>query len=191
MENLVLKRKEYKIQKEYPDGSYLVSFKDKLFVLRRFDNDTDFHCELNLRKKLKKYGIRIPKIKKVFKKERIVLIEYISDHTMLDELIKGDIGDDAFKELFNIYRFCRFSKIDLNYQPENFATKNGEMYYLSLEFFDSNKEKNLENYGLFYWIYSPQFVEHLKELKISIDPSRVLSKAEANKKIVLISVMHW
>ena len=191
MESIVLKNKEYKVDKEFTPDSFVVSLNDKKFVLKRFESLSEFHIELNKRKKLKKFGINIPKVVKKFKKDLTLLIEHISEETMLDTLIKGDIEDEAFKELFNIYRFARFSKIELDYHPENYALKKGRMYYLSLDFGEANKDHNLENEGLFYWIYSPKFVEHLKELKLPIDEKRKLTQPEANKKIVLISIMHW
>ena len=191
MENIVIKNKNYEVVKELDSGVFLVSQKDKKFALRQFASSESFNNEIALRKRLKKLGVNIPKTVKAFKKELCLLIEYISDETMLDVLLKGDIPDEAFKELFNIYRFCRFSKVDINYLPENFAMKKGRMYYLALDLMESSEEKNLENYGLFYWIYSPQLATHLKELNLEIDKSRLLTQPEANKKIVLISIMHW
>lgn len=191
MEVMKIKNKSYEVIEELDSGVFLVSKKDKKFVLRHFESISSLLREIDRRKKLKKYGINIPKIIKVSKKDLCLLIEFISEETMLDVLLKGDIPDKSFKELFNIYRFCRFSKIDLNYHPENFAMKKGRMYYLALDIEKASEDRNLENYGLYYWVYSPQCVEHLKELNLEIDKSRKLTQPEANKKIVLISIMHW
>ena len=191
MSTIILKNKVYEIVSEVESGVFVVSRKDKKYILRQLENYKDFYYELQTRKKLKKFGINIPKIVKKFKINFCLLIEHISDETMLDVLLKEDISDDAFRELFNIYRFCRFSKIDLDYHPENFAIKNGRMYYLSLSYGEADEKKNLENYGLYFWVYSPQLIAHLKEQNLSIDKKRALSVPEANKKIVLISIMHW
>ena len=191
MESIRIKNKSYEVIKEIDSGVFLVSNNDKKFVLRRFESLPSLLREIDRRKKLKKYGINIPKTIKVFKKDLCLLIEFISEETMLDVLLKGDIPDECFKELFNIYRFCRFSKVDINYYPEYFAMKKGRMYYLALDLEKSSEDRNLENYGIYYWVYSPQCVEHLKELNLEIDKSRKLTQPEANKKIVLISIMHW
>lgn len=191
MENIVVKGKSFEIIKELNNSSFVVARKDKKFVLRRYENQSEMWNDLQTHKKLKKYGINIPKLIKKYKDVCYALFEFVSDTTMLDVLLIEDIPDASFKELFNIYRFCRFSEINLNYLPENFAMKNGRMYYLSHDLFKGDEEINLENHGLYFWIYSPKLVEHLKELGLEVDKKRMLTIPESNKKIVLISVMHW
>ena len=91
MEIIEIGGKKFNVVKELSDGSTVVSINDKKFVLRHFASASDFHIEINTRKKLKKYGINIPKTVRTFKKENSILVEHIADETMLDVLLKEDI----------------------------------------------------------------------------------------------------
>ena len=66
MSTIILKNKVYEIVSEVESGVFVVSRKDKKYVLRQLENYKDFYYELQTRKKLKKYGIYIPKIVKKF-----------------------------------------------------------------------------------------------------------------------------
>ena len=146
---------------------------------------------MNDYKRLAKAGINVPRIIANDKKEHLVVKEYIGGPTVLDELIINDLSDHYFEELFLAYRFCRFSKINLNYLPENFSMKNGKLFYVSNDVADYSPQRNLENWGIRYWIYTAEFSQYLKEKKMNVNPKRILKEEVANKKIVLLSVTYW
>ena len=106
-------------------------------------------------------------------------------------LSQYDLKDEHFAGLYLLYRFCRVSKIELNYLPENFVYTPKYMYYTSLDLFEQNANINLENYGMEYWFPTQKGIEHLEKLGLSINHERQISVPEANKKIVLISIKHW
>lgn len=185
------KHRNYEVINMINLHDFLLCRKNKYFHLKTFDNIDDFKKEINEYKTKTKYGIYVPKMLKTSKRELSILFEYVGEETIDSLLAKGDIDEKIFDKLFIIYRFARFSHIELNYYPENFAYYNGELYYLLYEFSKENKDKNLENYGIRFWFSGEEGLSHLKELGYSVDNSRLLSKGELNKKIVLLSIMKW
>ena len=195
MEKLIVLKKEFEIistlsEDEY-HKSYHVKRGDKHFFIKKFSDYPSFKASLENRKALKKNGINIPKILKSSKKELVIITQYIEGKNCLELIADSELNDNIYEQLFHIYRFARFAKIELNYLPENYVFYKGDLYYLSEHFEPQNKNKNLENYGIYFWFYGNECVEHLKEKELPIDKSRILQKGEVNKKIVLTSIMKW
>lgn len=195
MENIIIKRKRYQIDdvlaKDDFHESYKASLNGKTYFIRKYINKDEYIASLGQSKSLKKLGITIPKILKKDKDVFAIVYQYINGETIAEHLAKEDLPDEYFTYIFNMYRFARFSKFEINYLPENFKLEGKNLYYLSLEKSEQNPEKNLENYGLNYWIISKEGYDHLIELGFEVDKKRILSKGDANKKIVLLSIMKW
>ena len=195
MEELLIKRKPYKVisllKEDELFKSYKCEYKSETKFVKVFSDKPAFLADQANYKALKKCGIKMPKLQKVDKNSLILVYEFIEEETAFDALLKHDLEDVYFDKLFEMYRFARFSKIELDYFPTNFVIHKGELYYLSHFFSEQNKDKNLENFGIFYWFYSQELVKYLKERNIPVDSNRVLPKAEVNKKIVLTSIMKW
>ena len=195
MEKLLVNKKEYEIISILGEDEYHKSYQakrgDRLFFIKKFNDFPSFRASLENRKELKKNGIKIPKILKANKKEFVIITQYIEGKNCLELISEGELNDEIFEQLFHIYRFARFAKMELNYLPENYVFYKDELYYLSEHFEPQNKNKNLENYGIYFWFYGNECVEHLKEKEMPVDKSRILQKGEVNKKIVLTSIMKW
>lgn len=195
MEQIVVSHRQFEIVKEVETNevysSYLVTYKSKKFLLRKYQNILGFDEARYRYKKLYSYGIHVPVIEYKDKKQLALVFEHFDEPTMLDVLSEKDIPEEYFEKLFTIYRYARVNQVDINYLPENFVVRGKKMYYTSLDLFEANKEINLENYGLDYWIISQKGYDHLKELGHKVDKKRLLSKGETNKKIVLLSLFNW
>lgn len=195
MENIVIKRKKYEIVKEVirkdDHISYECKIKDKKFFIKKYNSFEDFDFEIKSYKDFKNYGIRNPKLLKKDKKELTVVYEYIDGINALDAIANNTIDDFWFEQLFLIYKFARFSKIDINYLPECYKMYKGELYYMNHYYFLQDSKKNLENYGIDFWLYGDKCAEYLKKFGYQIDKKRIISKTELNKKIVLLSIMKW
>ena len=195
MEKLIVLKKEYEIvsllkEDEY-HKSYQVKRGEKLFFIKKFNDYGSFRASLENRKALKKNGIKIPKTLKVNKKELVIITQFIKGENCLEMIAKDELDEKIYEQLFHIYRFARFAKIELDYLPENYVFFKDELYYLSEHFEPQNQKKNLENYGIYFWFYGNECAEHLKEKGLPVDNSRILQKGEVNKKIVLTSIMKW
>ncbi len=195
MDCLRFKRKNYEVIKELQKSEYftifLVKYKNKQFILKQFNNSVSFFNEIDSYKKITDYGIKVAPLLKKDKKNNLLLYKDVGEETIDKILAKEDISDDIFGQLFNIYRFARFSKIELDYMPENYCIYNNELYYRSLKFFTADKKKNLENYGIRFWFTGSEGLAHLKELGYEVDKNRFIDEANLNKKIILLSIMKW
>ncbi len=195
MDTIRFKRKTYNVIKELDKceyvTSFLVSYKNKQFLLKQFNNPVSFNNEIDKYKRITDYGIKIVPMLKKDKKNNLLLFKYVGEDTIDKILAKEDIPDEIFAQLFNIYRFARFSKIELDYMPEKYAYYQNELYYLSLDFYKQDKRINLENYGIRYWFTGKEGISHLALLGYTIDKSRLIDEANLNKKIILLSIMKW
>lgn len=197
MSNLKLKRKEYEILEDIDTNESFVvkrvERKGTKYTYKKYLSQNAFNDELNRYEALYKKGIYVPKLIEKDKKTLEVLFEYIEGDRCDKLLVENDfeLPEIYYQQLFIIYRFCRFSKIELNYLPENFVLKGKTLYYDSLEIFDQNSKINLENYGLQFWIKTGSGYTHLEKLGYKFAKKDILDKGHANKKIVLLSIKYW
>lgn len=171
--------------------TYLAEHKNKKFILKKFHDLTSYKYELYKYNSIEKIGINVPAIKQKSKKKLTIVFKYISGENMLEVISKKSVDENVFDALFLMYRFARFSKIELDYHPDNYVFDGKNLYYLSYEFIDQNNERNLENYGLKFWLYGNECASYLKEKGFEVDKKRILDKASLNKEIVKLAIMKW
>ena len=192
---MIIKRKEFIDIKQTYSSDFCDEFegvlKGKILTIKKYKNQESFDEALYRYKKIYSYGIYTPVLKLKDKKQLILVFEKISGDNVAYLLSKGDIEDKIFEKLFTFYRYARANQIELNYLPENFVFDGKRLYYVSLDLFPQNKDLNLENYGLEFWIMSKKGYEHLLKLGYEIDKKRMLNSGETNKKIVLLSLYNW
>ena len=197
MNEIKIKRKVYQVIEELGSfelyDAYRVTRKNKKYTYKKYRGFKAFNDEMGRYNQLVKAGIRIPKIIEKDKKTFEVLFDYIEGERCDSLLVKNDfeLPEIYYERLFVIYRFCRFSKIELNYLPENYVLKNDLLYYDTLDIYNQNSKINLENYGIYFWIKSAQGYEHLEKLGYKFEHKNILKKGEASKKIVLLSIKYW
>ena len=192
---MIIKRKEFIDIKQTYSSEFCDEFegvyKGKTYTIKKYKDESAFDEALYRYKKIYSYGIYTPVLRFKDKKQLILVFEKISGDNVASLLSKGDIEDKIFEKLFTFYRYARANQIELNYLPENFIFDGKRLYYVSLDLFPQNKDLNLENYGLEFWIMSKKGYEHLIKLGYEVDKKRILNSGETNKKIVLLSLHNW
>lgn len=195
METRLIKRYEYELGEHLIKNADLDLFiahrKDRLFSYREYHSEKVFHDDLAKYKRMQKAGINVPKLIAHDRSLLVLIFERFVEPNALIVLAKEELKEIYFKQLFTIYRFCRFSKVEINYLPHNYILKGTTLYYIGEDISDSDPKRNLENFGLRYWIYSKEAASLLAEKGLAVNPKRLLSEEEANKKIVLLSVTYW
>lgn len=195
MTKRIIKRYEYILENLlFEDENmklYLARRKDRLLSFREYLNESTYLSDLDKYRRLQKAGINVPKLIGFDRQLLILIFERFFEPTALEVLEKEDLKEIYFRQLFSIYRFCRFSQIEINYFPHNFILKGMTLYYIGDDIFEADPKINLENYGLRYWIYSEEASKLLDEKGYNVDPKRILSEEETNKQIVLLSVTYW
>lgn len=195
MEKRIIKRYEYILKdllfEDENTKLYLARRKDRIFSFREYLNEHTYKADLDKYKRLQRAGITVPKLVAFDRHLFILIFERFSEPNALEVLAKKDLKEIYFKQLFKIYRFCRFSEIDISYLPHHYILKGTALYYIGDDISEANPKKNLENYGLRYWIYSKEASELIIEKGMASNPERILSEEETNKQIVLLSVTYW
>lgn len=195
MEKRVIKRYEYELVQllTHSEGAsvYLAKRKDRVFSYREYRLESAYNEDLGKYKKIQKIGVNVQKLIAHDRQLLVLIFERFQEPTALDVLAVENLKDIYFKQLFTIYRFCRFSKVELNYMPNNYVLKGTTLYYVGEDVTESDPSRNLENFGLRYWIYSKEAAQLLEETGHTVDSKRILSEEETNKRIVLLSVSFW
>lgn len=190
MEQIKIGFKTYSLTWEIQNEHRIVIHKDKKYEYIHFDELEEYKRYIEVYNSLNKHGITIPKIVSKSKKELIIIRQYIDKENCLIDLSKNELEEKAIELLFNMYRFARLYKFDLDYHPDNYCYKDGKLYYLLNEMYKKDPKHSLEEEGLFYWINSSTLNNYLIDHNLP-KLEHVLSKAEANKKVVLLGVKYW
>lgn len=195
MEKRVIKRYEYELVQLLTHSEeasvYLAKRKDRVFSYREYRLESAYNEDLGKYKKIQIIGVNVQKLIAHDRQLLVLIFERFQEPTALDVLAAENLKDIYFKQLFTIYRFCRFSKVELNYMPNNYVLKGTTLYYVGEDVTESDPSRNLENFGLRYWIYSKEAAQLLEETGHTVDSKRILSEEETNKRIVLLSVSFW
>lgn len=197
MEQIKLHFKKYEIVElvtENDDVSiYKIKDKKRNYIYKKYRTSAPLLNEMERYTNLYKAGIRVPKMIEKNKKTNEVIFELFEgdhvDKVLMDNDLK--LPDIYYERIFVIYRFCRFSKIELNYLPENFILRKNLLYYDCLEIYEQNPKINLENYGIYFWIKSKEAIKHLSTLGYDVKDIKPLEGGLEKKEIVLLSIKYW
>ncbi len=174
-EKMLVNEKEYEIEKLLGKGkggySYLASDSAGQYVLKQIHHEpcsyyqfgNKVEAEINDYRRLKKIGIRIPKMLDVDMERERILKEYIEGDTIYD-LVRQDKMEAVFIE--QIKDMCMRlynANTNIDYFPTNFVVQNEKIYYIDFECNDYMEEWNFENWGIKYWSKTPEFMKYVQE----------------------------
>ncbi len=188
------KNKSYEIKDTISDDSFVILCKNKLFLLKTFDTNTDeFNNFLKRYKRLKISGVRIPKLKKIDKKNQKVLLEYIEGTSVIDTLSKQDLKDEFYSQVFEASWYADHEKITLDFHPDKWImSKDNKLYYMAYSYFDGiDNNAPFKTTGIKFWFFTKEFVMYAKKLGYSLDESRLKDEYLTNKEIVLKVVQFY
>lgn len=174
-EKMLVNEKEYEIVKLLGKGkggySYLASDSAGQYVLKQIHHEpcsyyqfgNKVEAEINDYRRLKKIGIRIPKMLDVDMERERILKEYIEGDTIYD-LVRQDKMEAVYIE--QIKDMCMRlynANTNIDYFPTNFVVQNEKIYYIDFECNDYMEEWNFENWGIKYWSKTPEFMKYVQE----------------------------
>lgn len=192
MNSLKIGFKEYEIINIISEDKYILSNKDKKFLLRKFDKETDDGRHLRYCiKRISSDGIKAPKLIKISSRKGYILSEYIEGETALDFLSKQDFTDDLFNQLFLICHIAKSNKMTLNYAPENFVIKDGKLYYIYPYFTDYDPAEDLSNKYLKLYFNTKELAKHMEKNHVFYDKTRIKDEFTTNKEIVMMTVKYY
>lgn len=174
-EKMLVNEKEYEIVKLLGKGkggySYLAADGAGQYVLKQIHHEpcayyqfgNKIEAELNDYARLKKIGIRIPRMFDLDRERERILKEYIAGDTIYD-LVKQDKMKAAYiEQIKDMCTLLYAANINIDYFPTNFVVQNEKIYYIDFECNDYREEWNFENWGVKYWSKTPEFMKYVRE----------------------------
>ena len=192
METVKIKHKEYQITQIISDDKYIGSYKDKKYLLRKFDYSSEEGKALlyNI-KKLINNGVKVPKLIAVDKKAGFLVSEYIEGITAMEYLSKQDFSEDLFDQLFKINHMAKSGRMTLNYSPDKWIIREGELYYVYPWFINYNPKEELSEKYLRLYFNTKELAEFLDKNGVFYDKSRIKDEYSTNKEMVLMTVKYY
>ena len=192
MDNLVVKKKTYKVLEELGQHTFLVEKDDKKFVIKTLGIKTEAYSNYVFANKcLSSTGVRVPKLIKADKKTGNVLLEYIGGDYVFDLLINGPLNDNIMEKAFVFNWFAKANRLAIYFNPHNFKYFNEDLYYVNYTFDEYEKVKDFSEKGIKLWFYTNDFAKLLKEENIEVNEARIKKDFEQNKEILLTVVKYY
>ena len=175
MQKMCVNEKSYEIIRLLGHGkggySYLVTDGTKEYVLKQIHHEPcDYYqfgnkieSEINDYERLKKIGIRMPKLLEVDIKNERILKEYIAGDTIYDYVLRNEMKQHFVDQLKEMCVCLYAANTNIDYFPTNFVVQDDKLYYIDYECNDYMEEWNFENWGIKYWSQTKEFLAYVKE----------------------------
>lgn len=178
------------VKAEHEDHTtYICTWSGRTYLMRTFN--FGFEQAMADYKELKHAGINMAKICFHDDANHVIVFDYFPEEDCLHALAKGPLPDIYFDALFSLYRFARFSKVALDWEPQNFMLRGTQMFYLPTKWERLNDTNGLEKAGIRTWFHGKEGLGLLKRKGFDISGLRKMEDNEVNKAIVLTSVNYW
>jgi len=192
-ETIQVKNKKFVIQSvkaEHEDHTtYVCTWSGRTYIIRVFRSG--FAQAMADYKVLKHAGINMAKICFHDDERKIIVFDYFPEDDCLTSLSKGPLPDIYFDALFALYRFARFSKVALDWEPQNFMLRGTQMFYLPTKWEPLTEENHLEKNGIRTWFLGKEGRALLVRKGYDVSNLPTLEENAVNKAIVLTTVRYW
>lgn len=177
MEQMYVNDKCYKIKKLLGHGkggySYLATDGKKEYVLKQIHHEPcDYYqfgnkieSEIQDYERLKKIGIRMPKMYDVDVQKERILKEYIEGDTIYDYVLQDKMKPEFLEQVKQMCVNLYAANTNIDYFPTNFVVKENVLYYIDYECNNYMEEWNFENWGIRYWSQTEDFLNYVKAKK--------------------------
>lgn len=178
------------LRAKHPDhDTYICTWSNRTYCLRIYREG--FEKAMADYKVLKHAGINMAKICYHDDENHVIVFDYFPEEDCLTALSKGPLQDRYFEALFALYRFARFSKVALDWHPQNFMLRGSQMFYLPTKWEPIDDKNPLEKDGIRYWFLGDEARTELKRKGFDVSSLGKMSEAEVNKAIALTVVRYW
>ena len=192
-EFVLIKNKKFVIQSvvaEHEDHTtYRCTWSGRTYIMRIYV--TGFEQAMADYKELKHAGINMAKICFHDDANHIIVFDYFPEDDCLTALSKGPLPSIYFDALFSLYRFARFSKVALDWEPQNFMLRGTQMFYLPTKWERLTEANALDKNGIRTWFHGKEGISLLKRKGFDVSGLRQMEDNEVNKAMVLAAVQYW
>ncbi len=194
MENVIfVKNKKFivtSVKAAHPDHTtYIATWSNRVYLIRTFNEG--FESAMADYKKLKHAGINMAKICYHDDENKTIVFDYFPEDDCLTTLSRGPLSEEHIRALFDLYRFARFDKVTLDWEPQNFMLRGSQMFYLPTKWEPMTQENRFEKGGLRTWFLGKEGIAVLKRKGFDVSGITPLSDAEVNKAMVLAVTKYW
>ena len=141
--------------------SYLVQYGDQQRVLKKyhyepcevytFESDK-LKTELRDYRKLSGLHIPLPMLIDVNYEEQYIIKEYIDGPTLAELAASGRLSFQYYRQMKQICTILYGANLNIDYMPQNFASRNGQIFYVDYERNPYSPEWDFEHWGIYFWV---------------------------------------
>ena len=153
--------------------SYLVQYGDRQRVLKKyhyepcevytFESDK-LKTELRDYRKLSGLHIPLPLLIDINYEEQYIIKEYIDGPTLAELAASGRLSFQYYRQMKQICTILYVSNLNIDYMPQNFASRNGQIFYVDYERNPYAPEWDFEHWGIYFWVNRRGMKQYLKTL---------------------------
>lgn len=174
-EKMSVNGREYRIRKLLGKGkggySYLAEDERGVYVLKQIHHEPcDYYqfgnkieAEQRDYERLRKIGIKMPKMLDVDVEKERILKEYIEGDTIYDLVLQDKVKAIYLEQMKKMCDLLYPANTNIDYFPTNFVVNNDEIYYIDFECNDYMEEWNFENWGIKYWSKTKEFIGYVNK----------------------------
>ena len=192
-EVLVIKNKKFSIVStkaiHEEHTTYIATWSGRTYLIRVFN--FGFDKAMADYKVLKHAGINMAKICFHDDDAKIIVFDYFPEEDCLTALYKAPLADIYFQSLFALYRFARFSKVALDWEPQNFMLRGSQMFYLPTKWAPLDETNALEKGGLRNWFRGKEGFAIMRKKNLDVQGMQMLNDAEVNKELISKTLQFW
>ena len=192
---IVIKNKKFVVQSvratHHDHESVVATWSGRTYLVRVFSIEEDFHRAMADYKTLKHAGINMAKICFHDDDAHVIAFDYFPEDDCLKALAKGPLPDLYFEALLSLYRFARFSKVALDWAPQNFMLRGSQMFYLPTKWKKLTDDNGLEKGGIRWWFLGQEGRDLLSKKGFNTAELPSFSELEVNKAVALKMVRYW
>lgn len=192
---LVIKGKKFAVQSvrasHHDHESLVATWSGRTYLVRVFSVPEEFDKAMADYKTLKHAGINMAKICYHDDPVHTIVFDYFPEEDCLTSLSKGPLSEKHFEALLSLYRFARFSKVALDWEPQNFMLRGNQMFYLPTKWEKLTEANPLEKKGLRTWFLGSEGRALLKRKGFDISNLPSMGELEVNKALVTTVVRYW
>lgn len=174
-DRITVNGKAYRIIKLLGKGkggySYLAEDDKGRYVLKQIHHEpceyynfgNKIEAEISDYGHLKDIGIKMPVMLDVDKDNERIIKEYIEGDTIYELVLQDRMKADYVKQMQGMCELLYAAGTNIDYFPTNFIVQNEELFYIDFECNDYMDEWNFENWGVKYWLKTPEFMQYVNE----------------------------
>ncbi len=169
--------------------TYIATWSGRTYLVRVFNEG--YEQTLADYKQLKHAGINMAKMCYHDDVQKMIVFDYFPEDDCLTDLSRGPLSELHYQALFALYRFARFSKVALDWEPQNFMLRGSQMFYLPTKWSPLTEENRFEKEGIFTWFLGKEGIGLLKRKGFDVSGLEPMDELLLNKTIVLMATKYW